>query len=147
MTQEKKPILNQVGGVEEKIELTAKYWVDAYFDWFKNEGTHDYEKALECFEKALKIDPEYARAWRNKGWALGKYEKNQEAIECYIKALEIDEKDRKEDSIDWFKKELILGELGKQEIEYLHQKGILSIEEIEEYFKKAAELRKEKNKI
>jgi len=49
-----------------------------------------YEEAIECYEKALEIDPKFVKAWNNKGLALNGLGKYEEAIECYEKALEID---------------------------------------------------------
>ncbi|MCI2424414.1 tetratricopeptide repeat protein, partial [Candidatus Acetothermia bacterium] len=49
--------------------------------------------AIRCYDKALEIDPKYAPAWNNKGIALHKLERYEEAIRCYDKVLEIDPKD------------------------------------------------------
>ncbi|MFQ6072921.1 MAG: tetratricopeptide repeat protein [Methanosarcinales archaeon] len=49
-----------------------------------------YEDAIECFDKALEIDPKYAYAWVDKGKALDNLGKYKNAIECFDKALEID---------------------------------------------------------
>ena len=49
-------------------------------------------KAIEAFQRALRIDPEFAAAWPNLGNA---YEAGQsaEAIEAYQQALRIDPED------------------------------------------------------
>jgi tetratricopeptide (TPR) repeat protein len=52
-----------------------------------------YDLAIECFNKALEIDPKNGVLWNKKGFALGNLGKYEEAIECYNKALEIDDKD------------------------------------------------------
>jgi tetratricopeptide (TPR) repeat protein len=49
-----------------------------------------YEQAIECYDKALEIEPNYILAWYNKGNALGNLGKPEEAIECYDKALQIE---------------------------------------------------------
>jgi len=63
-----------------------------------------YEEAIECYDKALEIDPGYEltinnrnialnalkEEWNSKGEALYERERYDEAIECYNKALEID---------------------------------------------------------
>ncbi len=49
-----------------------------------------YEEAIECFDKAIELNPNFAPAWNNKGVALAKLGKYEEAIKCYDKALEID---------------------------------------------------------
>jgi tetratricopeptide (TPR) repeat protein len=44
------------------------------------------ESALECFDKATKLRPEFAVAWYNKGGVLLKLDKKKEAEKCYTKA-------------------------------------------------------------
>ena len=39
-----------------------------------------YKEAIECCDKALNIEPNYADAWYNKGYILYKQEKYKEAI-------------------------------------------------------------------
>jgi len=46
-------------------------------------------QAVLCFDRALKIDPEYADAWVNKGSALFYLGRNEEALQCARKALAI----------------------------------------------------------
>ncbi|HET7391480.1 MAG TPA: tetratricopeptide repeat protein, partial [Nitrososphaeraceae archaeon] len=47
------------------------------------------DEALECFDKASKIRPDFAYPLYNKGYLLSKLEKYDEAIECIDKALKI----------------------------------------------------------
>jgi tetratricopeptide (TPR) repeat protein/tRNA A-37 threonylcarbamoyl transferase component Bud32 len=47
------------------------------------------QEAIECYDRALEINPRYAGAWYNKGTALDDLGKYQEAIVCYDEALEI----------------------------------------------------------
>lgn len=42
----------------------------------------EYQKAIECYEKALEIDPKYTDAWNNKGRSLYHLRKYKEALEC-----------------------------------------------------------------
>ncbi len=51
--------------------------------------TNKAEKALECFEEALEIDPELSDALLKKAVALEKLEKVDDAIACYDRAIEI----------------------------------------------------------
>ncbi|MDQ6865242.1 MAG: tetratricopeptide repeat protein [Thermoproteota archaeon] len=46
--------------------------------------------ALDYYDQAIKIDPNYAYVWNNKGWALSNLGKYDEAIECYDTAINID---------------------------------------------------------
>ena len=46
-------------------------------------------QAVLCFDKAIKMNPEYADAWVNKGSALFYLGRNEEALQCAKKALTI----------------------------------------------------------
>ena len=49
-----------------------------------------FEEALECFSKALELDPEDVFSWINKGSSLALLERFDEALECFDKAIELD---------------------------------------------------------
>ncbi|MBQ6628294.1 MAG: tetratricopeptide repeat protein [Methanobrevibacter sp.] len=49
-----------------------------------------FDEAIECYDKALKINPNNVKAWNNKAFALHNLNRLEEAIECYDKTLEID---------------------------------------------------------
>ena len=49
-----------------------------------------FNEAIECYDKALKINPNNVKAWNNKAFALHNLNRLDEAIECYDKSLEID---------------------------------------------------------
>ena len=49
----------------------------------------EYKKALECYDKALEMDPNFIMAWISKGNMFRELGKPEEAVECYDKALEI----------------------------------------------------------
>jgi tetratricopeptide (TPR) repeat protein len=70
-----------------------------------------YQEAIACFDKAIEINPNYAKVWCEKGICLGYLAKYDEAIECFDKALEIDPNELK----PWFSKGVSLGILGKNE--------------------------------
>ena len=61
-------------------------------------------QAIDCYNKALEIDPKDSTAWNNKGAALMELGRQTQAIDCYNKALEIDPKD----STAWINKQLAL---------------------------------------
>ena len=67
-----------------------------------------YNEAIECYDKALAIDPKSADTWYNKGLAFNELGKYHEAIECYDKALAINGKD----AYTWYNKGLTLSNLG-----------------------------------
>jgi len=52
---------------------------------------HQPDKALECFEVALGLEPEHAEALVKKGGALEKLGRTDEAIACYDRAIAADE--------------------------------------------------------
>ena len=57
----------------------GKYWLNK----------QEYEKAIECFDKALKIYSRLTEALIKKGIALLNLSKHNEALQCFNKALEI----------------------------------------------------------
>jgi tetratricopeptide (TPR) repeat protein len=48
-----------------------------------------YSKAIECYNKAIEIDPNYSIAFNNKGKSLESLGKYSESIECFNRAIEI----------------------------------------------------------
>jgi serine/threonine protein kinase len=48
------------------------------------------QEAIACFDKAIEINPVYAKTWVSKADAFNRLGKLQEAIACYDKAIEID---------------------------------------------------------
>ena len=48
-----------------------------------------HEEAIQCFDKALEINPQFFHAWSNKGNSLNSLDRYQEAIMCYDKDIEI----------------------------------------------------------
>jgi len=46
-------------------------------------------EAIECYKKAIEINPNIAEFYSNLGISLGDYGRNMEAIECHRKAIEI----------------------------------------------------------
>ncbi|CAD8095067.1 unnamed protein product [Paramecium primaurelia] len=51
-----------------------------------------FQETIECYEKAIFINPKNENAWNNKGNALYNLNKYQEAIECYDKVISINSK-------------------------------------------------------
>jgi tetratricopeptide (TPR) repeat protein len=47
-----------------------------------NEGK--YLEAVECFDKAIEIDPQCAIAWNHKGYVMKRLGKNQEALQAFL---------------------------------------------------------------
>ena len=49
-----------------------------------------FEEAIRYLDEAIELDPNYAIAWNNRGYALDNLGKFEEGIYCYDKALELD---------------------------------------------------------
>ena len=73
-------------------------------------GSKKYEDALECFDRAIEIDPDYEGAWNNKGTTLSRMGKYEDAIKCYDRALKINPKYIPA----WTNKSVELKELGNE---------------------------------
>ncbi|MBE3039121.1 MAG: tetratricopeptide repeat protein [Chloroflexi bacterium] len=69
------------------------------------------EEAIQCYDKALEIDPHCVGAWRAKGLSLGVLGRQEETIQCYDKALEIDP----QDTVSLFYKGWFLAEFGRHD--------------------------------
>ncbi|PKL62276.1 MAG: hypothetical protein CVV31_07215, partial [Methanomicrobiales archaeon HGW-Methanomicrobiales-2] len=64
---------------------------------------------LRLQHRALEVGPKYARAWNNKGVALGNLGRYDEGIQCYDRVLEVDPKD----ADAWYSEGVALGNLGR----------------------------------
>jgi tetratricopeptide (TPR) repeat protein len=68
------------------LRLLLKNW---YNKGVALDHVERHEEAIECFDKALEINPKDANVWYNKGVTLENLEKYEEAIKCFSAALEI----------------------------------------------------------
>jgi Flp pilus assembly protein TadD len=69
------------------------------------------EEALDCYDRALALNPRDEQAWYNKGVALGALGRTEEALDCYDRALALNP--RYEQA--WSNKGVALGALGRTE--------------------------------
>ncbi|MGH9428816.1 MAG: tetratricopeptide repeat protein, partial [Terriglobia bacterium] len=68
--------------------------------------TNESEKAIECFDRALELNPQFEEAWCLKGTALGWLGRYDEALACVDRAIEL-----KPSFADaWFNKGVVLSE-------------------------------------
>lgn len=68
--------------------FTATMWNEKGFEFY---GNGDFKGALDCFNKTIKINPNYAAAWNGLG-CIANYEGNfDRAVEYCYKSIEIDE--------------------------------------------------------
>ncbi|MCL2327190.1 MAG: tetratricopeptide repeat protein [Bacteroidetes bacterium] len=93
--------------------MEAKDWFEEGCDW---DDKKDYSKALDCFNKAIELAPNYANAYYYKGSVLYNLNKYQEAIKCYDIAIECFDKNefyKKKAAITYSDKGCALNHLGK----------------------------------
>lgn len=61
---------------------------------FFNEGNgyleEDLQKAIELYDKAIELNPGFALAWNNKGYALNHLQRYKEALPVLIQAVQLD---------------------------------------------------------
>lgn len=84
----------------------------------------NYEKALEQFDEAIKINPINAPAWEGRAEALGGLGSYNESIQAFNTALIIDPNN----SAAWTNKGLVLEKLGKNKLAIEHFRKAISIE-------------------
>ncbi|NOR78583.1 MAG: tetratricopeptide repeat protein, partial [Methanophagales archaeon] len=63
-----------------------KAWFSKGFERGKLER---HEEAIECYDKAIELKPNYEEAWYNKGVMLEKLGRKKEAKLCFQKAKEL----------------------------------------------------------
>ena len=86
-------------------DKVALFWLgDFQYKFLEN-----YEKALDYFEKLIKLDENHMHAWFYKGMILSETEKCEDAIKCYDKVMLMDEPPDE----TWFNKGVALHNLGK----------------------------------
>ena len=76
---------------------------------FQHEILENYEKALDYFEKIIKLDENDMYAWFHKGRILSETDKCEDAIKCYDKVMLMHEPPDQ----TWFSKGIALHILGK----------------------------------
>jgi len=57
-----------------------------------NSSFEEYETAIECYDKALKLKPDYAEAYYGRAMAKSNLGKNKDAIDDYTSAIELSPK-------------------------------------------------------
>lgn len=72
---------------------------------------HKHKDSIEYFDKAIRINPNYADAWSNKGAALAGLGEYEDAFECYKKAIKINPNHANA----WHNKGMAFKDIGKYE--------------------------------
>ena len=82
-----------------------------YFKCAELERLGRHEEALQCYNKAIELNPNYDAAWNNKGNTLENLGRREEALQCYNKAIELNH--HHPDA--WRNKGVALWKLGRRE--------------------------------
>lgn len=108
-------IYGRIHGESPRIVLIQERLRKDKYIWFSKgillAELEKYEEAIECYEKALEIDPNLKKVRGYKRFALVILEKYEEAINSFEKALIIDP----EDKVAWYNKGISLAEIDKHE--------------------------------
>jgi len=86
------------------VEWSAEYWYKKGTALFNLER---YSEALQCYDKAIQLEPDKGLYWANKGVALGNLSRYSEALQCYDKAIQLEP----DNAMYWFSKGLVLFDL------------------------------------
>jgi tetratricopeptide (TPR) repeat protein len=70
-----------------------------------------HEEALSCFDEAIRLNPDFAEAWYDKGATLGKLGQHGEALSCFDEAIRLN----RDYAQAWHHKGTPLDELGQHE--------------------------------
>lgn len=71
----------------------------------------NYQRAMEHYDKAIQIRPDYAMAWNNKGCTLTELGRYDDALKAYGKAIEI----KPDHAIAWYNKGRAYSLMGDKE--------------------------------
>ncbi len=98
---------------EEVDENDAGYWIRKGEElWANSDGNaQDAQKAIICFDNAIRIEPLNYYAWVNKGLILKKLDKREDALLCYDRAIQL----QPDYPNSWFNKGVLLGCMGRLE--------------------------------
>jgi len=77
-----------------------------------------HDEAIKAFDEAIRLDPNHARAWINKGIAFGEQDKYNEAIKAFEEAIRLDPNY----ADAWHNKGIASGEQGKYDEAIKHLK-------------------------
>ena len=97
-SEEKELALEHLSSLEDNlkligIELILKEEASWNNDGVKLSKLGKFEDAIECYDRAIEIDPNFFLAWGNKGLALFNLKRYEEAMECFDKNIEIKPRD------------------------------------------------------
>jgi tetratricopeptide (TPR) repeat protein len=74
----------------DKVQKTKEQWLVEGNTLY---GLKRNEEAVAAYEQAIRLDPNYAAAYNNKGIALNELKRNEEAVAAYEQAIRLDPND------------------------------------------------------
>lgn len=92
--EEKEKLLNRLNSLKDKLEfMDYKIILEDEITW-NNKGSEfskekNWTKAIECFNKAIEINPLFELPWANEARIFFNLKKHDEALECVNKTLEL----------------------------------------------------------
>ena len=91
-------------------ETSADYWNQlGERIWAESSQTiNDAEKAIDCFDKAIALEPLNYLAWANKGFILKQLDRTEDALMCYDRAIML----KADYTNAWYNKGVLLGSKG-----------------------------------
>ncbi|WP_432810380.1 tetratricopeptide repeat protein [Pantanalinema sp. GBBB05] len=96
--------LEQLKSTNSQLSFTANDYVEQgkalYFE-------NRYEEAIACYDKAIQMEPENAKAWLSRGAILAKLQQYEPAIAAYDRALQV----KPDGSEAWFGRGTVLAKL------------------------------------
>jgi tetratricopeptide (TPR) repeat protein len=82
-------LMCSVSAVSNDVTTNAQTWYDQG-NFLVSEGK--YDSAIEAFNNAIRLDPQFGLAWNGKGLAFYNLHRYDEAFDAYIKSAELDPK-------------------------------------------------------
>lgn len=109
-------------GLRNLLDLEKEHGFSGTLDYFKNDyediswydrgcslmNQEKYKEAIECFDKAIELNPDDSDAWFNKGYSYYELDEPDKELMCYEKVLEINP----EDGDAWYNKGCVLYDKG-----------------------------------
>lgn len=116
----------EVVGVPNRAEWSSQEWNNRGISMT---NLSKYEEAIECFDRAIDVDPRNGGSWNNKGNALRFLGRHRDAIGCFDKALIINPANVRA----WFNKAALLSSMNQLDNSLLCLHRLLDIRPIDSY--------------
>jgi len=92
LSEDQKKILDKYGTTTELLESFGKRLepADYYFRGLQHYFRNEFQSAIEAFEKAIELQPDYAAPWDSMGVTFGKIGDYDKSLEAFNKAIELE---------------------------------------------------------